>query len=312
MCRVSILLPVYNVRDYVAETIESVLSQTYSDFELIIIDDLSSDDSVSIIESYCKKDDRVHLYKNKRNLGISKALNYGLTKASGKYIARIDGDDLMAAERLDRQLKFLESHLDYGLVGCWVNNIDENGLLINKCEYPVTHEQALKCLTICSPVLHIWMARADLYESLGGYRDTNPAEDYDLLLRTVDLGFKIGNLPYYDADIRLRDGNTMSVAALKQRKSFNFLRQLYLAGQINAQQTLDLSSEKNLHNSKFVTMLHNFSVSCLKRAFSSRNIILKSFFALFSLVSPYTVQDIYRRTKFKKIISNLKNKETSK
>lgn len=312
MCRVSILLPVYNVRDYVAETIESVLSQTHTDFELIIIDDYSSDDSVSIIDSYCKRDDRVQLYKNIKNLGISKTLNYGLAKASGKYIARIDGDDLMGPERLERQLKFLESNADYGLVGCWVNNIDEKGLLINKCEYPVTHEQALKCITICSPVLHIWMARADLYKSLGGYRDTNPAEDYDFLLRTVDLGFKIGNLPFYDAHIRLRDGNTMSVAALQQRKSFNFLRQLYLAGQINVQQTLDLSTEKSLFTSEFISLLHKFSVSCLKRAFSSRNIVSKSFFAFFSLVSPYTVQDIYRRTKFKKIILNLKNKELPK
>jgi hypothetical protein len=101
----------------------------------------------------------------------------------------------------------------------------------------------------------------------------------------------------------------MSVAALKQRKSFNFLRQLYLDGKINEQQTLDLSVEESLFNSKFVLILHSISVGCLKRAFSTRNVAIKSLFAFFALISPYTVQDIYRRTKFKNIISNLKNKE---
>lgn len=309
MIKVSILLPVYNVRDYVAETIESVLSQTHSDFELIVIDDFSSDDSVSIIENYCKKDDRVQLYKNKRNLGISKTLNHGLSKASGKYIARIDGDDLMGPDRLKRQLNFLEENPDYGLVGCWVNNIDENGLLINKCEYPVTHEQALKCITICSPVLHIWMARTDLYESLGGYRDTNPAEDYDLLLRTVDLGFKIGNLPYYDAHIRLRDGNTMSVAALKQRKTFNYLRKLFLAGRINIDKNLDVSRFDLINSNPLILYFHHTSVSMLRLGLKEKNYIFKCFYFLLSLISPYTLQDVIRRKRFKKLMNKINTKE---
>lgn len=308
MCKISILLPVFNVQSYIIETIESVLAQSFSDFELIIIDDYSTDNTSKIIEEYCLVEQRIKYLKNYKNLGISKTLNNGLGIAKGKYIARIDGDDLMGPERLERQLNFLEGNADYGLVGCWVNNIDENGLLINKCEYPVTHEQALKCITICSPVLHIWMARSDLYQSLSGYRDTNPAEDYDFLLRAVDLGFKIGNLPYYDADIRLRGGNTMSVAALKQRKAFNFLRALFIKGQINTDPSLSLESITDLGNDKILNSIHNLSIRMLRKGLEESRTFLKYFYLSCSLISPYTLQDVVRRRKFKKLMK-FKNKD---
>ena len=308
MCKISILLPVFNVQSYIIETIESVLAQSFSDFELIIIDDYSTDNTSKIIEEYCLVEQRIKYLKNHKNLGISKTLNNGLGIAKGKYIARIDGDDLMGPERLERQLNFLEANTDYGLVGCWVNNIDENGLLINKCEYPVTHEQAIKCITICSPVLHIWMARAGLYKSLGGYRDTNPAEDYDFLLRAVDLGFKIGNLPYYDADIRLRGGNTMSVAALKQRKAFNLLRALFIKGQINTDPSLNLESITDLGNDKILNSIHNLSIRMLRKGLEESRTFLKYFYLLCSLISPYTLHDVIRRRKFKKLMK-FKNKD---
>ena len=100
MCKISILLPVFNVQSYIIETIESVLAQSFSDFELIIIDDYSTDNTSKIIEEYCLVEQRIKYLKNHKNLGISKTLNNGLGIAKGKYIARIDGDDLMGPERL--------------------------------------------------------------------------------------------------------------------------------------------------------------------------------------------------------------------
>lgn len=312
MKKISILLPVYNVADFIEETVESVIDQSYKNFELIIIDDASSDNTVSIAECLCARDSRIKLLKNRKNLGISKTLNKGLQESVGDYIARIDGDDLMDSRRLEKQLSFLENNTDYGLVGCWIENIDEDGNIIGSSKYPVSHEQAMKCIKICSPVLHVWMATKELYLKLSGYRDTNPAEDYDFLLRTVALGYKIGNLPYYGTRVRLREGNTMSVAPLKQKKVFNRLQKMYSQGVINKHLELNLVNSPEMDASSFIFNLHKFSVNCLRKALSSNSLIRKCFWSLPSLVSPYTVQDIYRRKKLKMIMLNEEKNENHK
>ncbi|MDW2402513.1 glycosyltransferase [Vibrio sp. 1262-1] len=311
MKKISVLLPVYNVGGFVEETIESVLEQSYSNFELIVIDDASSDNTALVVSALCQQDSRIKLIINKKNLGISKTLNIGLEESVGQYIARIDGDDLMEKSRLEKQLDFLESNSDYGLVGCWIENIDENGNLIGSSKYPVSHEQAMQCIELCSPVLHVWMASRELYLKLAGYRDTNPAEDYDFLLRTVTSGYRIGNLPYYGTKVRLRDGNTMSVAPLRQRKAFNKLRKMYLNGKINDDLELDLANSSDMQVSSLLSLVHRFSVTCLRRAISSKSILTKCFWAIPSLVSPYTVQDICRRRKFKIIMLNQNSKVDS-
>lgn len=309
MPEISVLLPVYNVEDYIGETIESILQQSYSGFELIVVDDGSTDQTFNVVKKYSHIDDRIRLYKNNQNAGISKTLNRALSVATGEFIARVDGDDTMECTRLERQLNFLNNNSEYGLVGCWVENIDESGEVINRCKYPVTHEQSMECILICSPVLHVWMAKAAVYEKLSGYRNTNPAEDYDFLLRCIDKGYKVGNLPYFGAGIRLREGNTMTIAALKQRKAFNFLRSLFVKGVINDQEKLDLSECEKISSNKCISYMHEFSVRCLKKALGSNNCLVKILFAIGTLASPYTVQDVCRRIKFKRIVSSYGLKE---
>ena len=299
---VSILLPVYNVEDFIKETIDSILAQTFIDFELIVIDDSSSDNTVNIIERYLLKDNRIKLLQNYENLGIAKTLNHGLNHAEGIYIARIDGDDLMDKTRLDKQINFLSTHLDYGLVGCWIHNINEQGKVINSSKYPVSHEQVLECIDTCSPILHIWMARTKLYKELNGYRGTNPAEDYDFILRSIDAGYKVGNLAYFGAKVRLRQGNTMSNSAFKQRLAFNVLRKLYLNGKINLDKSLDFKDLKLPYCHALLSLIHDISVKCLRKALETDNRLKKVVWGVLSLISPYTAQDILRRKKFKKIM----------
>ena len=117
---VSVVLPVYN-RPSVANTINSVLSQTYTNFELLIIDNASTDNTADVIREI--SDQRIRLIINEENKGQTYSINRGLELSKGKYIARIDADDLMAPERLEKQVKFMEENLDYGLVGCWVQYI---------------------------------------------------------------------------------------------------------------------------------------------------------------------------------------------
>jgi glycosyltransferase involved in cell wall biosynthesis len=121
----TVFTPVFNLERYIEETISSILSQEFTDFEYILIDDCSSDKTVEIIESF--NDPRIRLIKNNTNQGISFNRNLAIEEAKGKYIAMIDGDDIALQGRLEKQIEFLENNEDYGIVGTEIINIDEQG-----------------------------------------------------------------------------------------------------------------------------------------------------------------------------------------
>ena len=118
-------MPIYNGSEFLSEAIESTLNQTYEDFEYLIIDDCSTDDSVSIIESY--NDSRIKLIKNKKNLGVAKTFNKGLSIIDSKYVVRLDQDDVNKDNRVEEQIKFLESNSNIDIVCSWEQTIDYNG-----------------------------------------------------------------------------------------------------------------------------------------------------------------------------------------
>ncbi len=126
--KVSVIMPVYNNEKFLFHSINSILNQTFDDFEFIIIDDGSTDHSLEIINSF--KDKRIKIITNKNNLGISKSLNLGLEHSLGKYIARMDGDDVSVKNRLEQQIYFMERNKDISICGC-------NMYIINKEEYTV-------------------------------------------------------------------------------------------------------------------------------------------------------------------------------
>ena len=117
---ITVLMPVYNGAKYLNESIDSILNQTFSDFEVFIIDDASTDDSVKIIKSY--DDNRIRLVENKKNLGQSETLNKGLRLAKGKYIARMDQDDISMPERLKKQMEFMDECPNIGVCGSWIQH----------------------------------------------------------------------------------------------------------------------------------------------------------------------------------------------
>jgi glycosyltransferase involved in cell wall biosynthesis len=127
---ITVLMPVYNGKDYLRDSIESILSQTYLDFEFIIIDDGSTDSSLEIINSYAKQDKRIIVRKNEHNIGLAKSLNAGIKLAKGQYIARQDADDLSSADRLDIQLSYALSHPQVDLIGSNSYVIDLDGGIV--------------------------------------------------------------------------------------------------------------------------------------------------------------------------------------
>jgi glycosyltransferase involved in cell wall biosynthesis len=186
---VTILLPVYNGGNYLKIAIESILNQTYTDFELLIIDDGSTDDSVRTISSY--SDPRIRLVKNEKNMGIVKTLNRGIQLAEGSFIARMDADDICLPSRIEKQAQYLTEHPEVSMVDSIMEIIDENGKSLNKTNSPaITDEEVLRTMARINCMGHssIMMRKDDYVKYL--YRPIY-YEDDDLWLRLLNDGKKI-------------------------------------------------------------------------------------------------------------------------
>ena len=197
--KVSILMSVYNGSSYLQESIESILSQTFTDFEFIIIEDYSTDNSAEIITEYAEKDKRIVIIKNQENIGLTKSLNKGLKIARGEYIARQDADDISLPSRLQKETLLLEKHSEIGLVSCDLELIDSQGNSIGKyqrsCDPDLVNFYLLfyNRLAGHSQV----MFRRQLAIELGGYDENRRySQDYELWSRMMSV-CKIGILPEY-------------------------------------------------------------------------------------------------------------------
>jgi len=209
-------MSVYNGEKYLQESIESILAQTYSDFEFIIIDDCSTDDSVNIIESY--DDKRIRLIRNEHNLRLPASLNKGIKSATGKYIARMDADDISMPDRFDKQVSYMETHSEVVAAGGSFQAIDENGnnLYIH---HSASGEKLAKYCLMPSPMAHpTVMMRRDVIVDNNLFYDEqySSAQDYDLWQR-INKKFKIDNLPDILLKYRIQS-NSISVAKRQQQQ----------------------------------------------------------------------------------------------
>lgn len=192
----SILLSVYNGRIYLPEAIESILEQTFADFELIIIDDGSQDGSWSIIQDYSIKDNRIIPIRCDENIGTSNALNKGLSISRGRYITRQDGDDISLNHRMAEQISYLEGHPDIAAAGTNVFYMDSAGNPLGVSDFPLTNSAVQKVLLdymcFCGPTL---MVRREFFQKAGFFFEENLSysEDYDLCLRLAEIG-ELANL----------------------------------------------------------------------------------------------------------------------
>jgi glycosyltransferase involved in cell wall biosynthesis len=193
---VSVLMPVHNAERYLAEAVESILGQTFADFEFLIIDDGSTDRSRAILERYAAHDERIHL-TSRPNTGYTVALNELLGLARGELVARMDADDVALPERLARQVEFLGAHAEVVCVGTAVHMIDAAGRFLRDVHPGMDHEEIQKrALAGDCPLNHpsVMMRRAAV-EAVGRYHpEFEPAEDLDLWLRLGEVG-RLVNLP---------------------------------------------------------------------------------------------------------------------
>jgi glycosyltransferase involved in cell wall biosynthesis len=179
---VSVIMANYNNELYLSEAIESILNQTYKNFELIIIDDCSTDSSWDIIQKYAKKDKRIRIYRNEKNLGCTKTANLAIRKSVGIYIARMDSDDISSKKRFEFQVDLLENNKKIGICGTNLLLINKEGKFISKRKY---EKFPRKITLIESPFAQpSVMFRRILFEKYGGYNENfDVAEDYELWFR---------------------------------------------------------------------------------------------------------------------------------
>ena len=180
--RVTVLMPVYNAAATVREAIESVLGQTYGDFQFLVIDDGSTDNSAEIIRSY--GDARIRLEFNEVNVGVVSTLNRGLDMAQGEYVLRMDADDVCLPDRLSQQLKFMDKSPKVGACGTWVTTIGEKAGRILK--YPCSPEDIKAHLLFHNAIVHpsVCLRRAAFIDNDLRYDDRYPhAEDFELWQR---------------------------------------------------------------------------------------------------------------------------------
>lgn len=193
---VSVIMPAFNVEEYIGEAIESILSQTFDDFELIIINDGSSDATQGIIEHYARQDERIIHRSITYNSGVYHARQLGLTQARGTFIAMMDADDISLPERFEKQVRFLESHPEVGIVGGAMLIVDKENAPIGYRRYWTDDSSIRKHLFRYSPFCGASiMVRKTLLDTVGDYAaNRDVAEDYDLFLR-LGMFTTFANLP---------------------------------------------------------------------------------------------------------------------
>lgn len=195
MPKISVILPVYNASFYIATAIKSILKQTFGDFELIIINDGSTDETQLILNK--SRDKRIKILINKKSRGVAGALNQALKLANGTYIARMDADDISKPQRLEEQIKFLERNLQYAGVGSWIQTINADGKLLKVVRYPSDYRFIKKRMLVANFFAHpAMMLRKKVIDEIGGYDEKlNGAEDYDLFIRICAV-YQMTNIPH--------------------------------------------------------------------------------------------------------------------
>lgn len=189
---ISVIMPVYNQGDYVEEAIESIIKQTYTDFEFIIVNDGSTDNTEDSILLYT--DERIIYMKNERNIGNYPARNIGLQMAKGKYVAVMDADDIALPVRLERQFMYMEDHPETSAIGSWFRFSDN----LQLCKHPVEDEKIRIALLRDNSFMHAsLLIRSEVLHHLNGYNEQfKYAADYDLVCR-IALKGQVFNLPEY-------------------------------------------------------------------------------------------------------------------
>ena len=227
---VTVLMAVFNGGSYLKTALDSILSQSLRDFELLVIDDASTDGTAELLGRYAVEDRRVRVLHNGENIGLTASLTFGLKEAKGRYIARLDADDVARPSRLAAQVRFLEERPDVDVVGTWATLIDDKGNECGSWQLPQSDGALSWLLLFNNAFVHSSvMFRKDAALSLGGYSpECKRSQDYDLWLRMAQQGL-LGCIPEELVHFRRHDASITALHSPNQVATHNRSAMRHLA-----------------------------------------------------------------------------------
>jgi glycosyltransferase involved in cell wall biosynthesis len=256
--KISVLMSVHNGEAFLKEAIGSILNQSFTDFEFILINDSSTDSSKQIIES--SYDPRIVLINNETNLGLTKSLNIGLSKASGMYIARMDADDVSSPDRFQKQYDYMEANPNTWVVGSSINIMNDEGYVVKKNEYPESFEEILGTVFFKNPIVHstAFFRREEILK-IGGYNnDYKKSQDYELWLRIIKNKGVLANLPEALVNFRVHSSSITQSSATTSEQEANALMTL----QGSLKEILDINVEpETLKLFRYISLHNNSKIS---------------------------------------------------
>ncbi len=304
---VSIVLPVYNGEKYLAESLDSVLAQTYQNWELVIINDGSTDGTENLILRY--PDKRIKYLPNDGNKGIIFSLNRGLQESGGEFIARLDADDIALPFRIEKQVEFLLENQDYAMCGSYFQTIDSKGGHLKNVEFPANNRDARSFLLLHNCFCHsAIMMRSNIAKELKYDEKFQVCEDYDLWYRISRTG-KVLNLPVFATLYRVHDNN---MSTKKSEIMFAHVNKINIRilddlGIKYSQTELDVHSNALSYNSSFfrdsdsIQILENWILKLY--SFLKKNGDYNSFLCYKILIEKWIVI-AYNTRNYKKLFFN--------
>lgn len=249
MVETSVIMATYKESiECLKQSIESIINQTYNDFEFIIIlDNPDNKEHIAFINDYVCKDERIKFYINDKNMGLTNTLNRGLKLAEGKYICRMDADDISELYRMEHQKKYLEEN-DFDLIGGISQMIDEDGNTIYSIKkVPTDFKKIKKCIKYNQVISHpTWFGKKEVFDKLNGYRNMPLCEDYDFTLRAILQGFKISNVNECVLKYRMTKDSISRSNLFEQYLFARYITKQYSEGKVSEVEEAKAYVKKNL------------------------------------------------------------------
>jgi len=222
---ISVIMSVFNGQEYLEESIQSILNQSFKNFEFIIVNDGSFDNTKEILKKYQSKDPRIKIITNDGNIGLTKSLNRAIKIAQGKYIARQDADDISLSQRLEKQIEFLEKNPEIKVLGTFGYLIAQEAEILGKEIVPISSQAIKKVLIKRNPFIHTSiMVKKEIIDKVGAYNEKfRTSQDYELWFRILRIA-KGENLPLFLVKKRYRSGMISFDRSKEQIKYMLFLQ----------------------------------------------------------------------------------------
>jgi len=194
--------------NYIEECIQSIIAQNFNDFEVVLINDgITKEELRQYIESLKEIDPRIKIYENEKNSGLAASMNNAISKAKGKYLARMDSDDIMLPDRLQKQVEYLEQHPEVDIVGSFYKEINDSHEILNEVSLPIEHKKMIKSFPRRNPLAHVSVMMRQSFIQKSGLYPTHTITDEDTLMwvNGAKNGAIMANIPEYLLKVRVSD-----------------------------------------------------------------------------------------------------------